>query len=143
MAGILNTFEANHGHLHDIITRQNSPWQSLTILVESIADKTIGFDAELAPDCRASLKWSKWCSQLVPPDRMTEDCAFFGTSRDSCSCAETVHLSSSLAWICPVTIDIHWGPTSQTFPMGWGSSCKQVSKRWTIPRLFMIELAKR
>jgi hypothetical protein len=26
---------------------------------------------------------------------MTEKCAFFGTSRGSCGCAETVHLSSS------------------------------------------------
>jgi hypothetical protein len=75
--------EATHGHLNNIITRRNNLWQSLAILIDSIADKTIGFDAALAYDFRASLKRSKWRSQLVSPDQMAEECGFFGTSRDN------------------------------------------------------------
>jgi hypothetical protein len=33
-----NTLRATHGHLNDIISRRNSVSQSLTILVDSIAD---------------------------------------------------------------------------------------------------------
>jgi hypothetical protein len=63
-----STNEATHGPLTDIITRRNSLWQSLTILVDSIADKTIGFAAALAHDFHASLKRSKRRSQLAFPD---------------------------------------------------------------------------
>jgi hypothetical protein len=95
MPSTTNTLEATHGHRNDIVTRRNSFWQSLIILVDSIADETIGFEARLAHDFRASLKRSKRCGQLVSPDRMAEEHAFFGTSRDGRGCVETVHLSSS------------------------------------------------
>jgi hypothetical protein len=59
MPGTTNTFGATHGHLNNIITCRNTIWQSLTILVDSIADKTIGFDAALAHNVRASLERSR------------------------------------------------------------------------------------
>jgi hypothetical protein len=63
-----NTIKATHGHLNDIISRRNSLWQLLTILLDSIAHQTIAFDAALADEFRASLKRSRRCSQLVSPD---------------------------------------------------------------------------
>jgi hypothetical protein len=62
-----NTLDATHGHFNGIITCRSSLGQSLTILVQFIADKTIGFDVALAHDFRASLKRSNRRSQLVSP----------------------------------------------------------------------------
>jgi hypothetical protein len=59
MSSTADTIEATHRHHDDIITRRSSLWQSLTILVDSITDNTIGFDAALAHDFCASLKWGK------------------------------------------------------------------------------------
>jgi hypothetical protein len=95
MPSTTNTLEATHGYLNDTITRRDSLWQSLIILVYSITDKTIDFDTALAHDFRASLKRSKRRSQLVSPDRMAEESAFFGISCDSCGRAEIIHLSAS------------------------------------------------
>jgi hypothetical protein len=89
-----NSLEATHGHLNETITRRNSFWQSLTILFDSIADKTLHFDLALAHDFRASMKRSKRRAQLISGERMAEECAFFGTSSEACGCAETVHLAS-------------------------------------------------
>jgi hypothetical protein len=63
-----NTFEATHSPFNDIITRRNNLWHSLTILVDSVADKTIGFNAALAHDFGASLKLSKRRTKLVSSD---------------------------------------------------------------------------
>jgi hypothetical protein len=41
MPNTTNTLDATHGHLNDIMTRRNTFWQSLTILVNSFADNTI------------------------------------------------------------------------------------------------------
>jgi hypothetical protein len=95
MSSTTNTLEATDGHFNNIVTRRNSLWRSLTILVDFITNKTTGFDTALARDFRDLLKRSTRRSQLVRPDRMAEKSAFFGISRDSCGCAQAVHRSSS------------------------------------------------
>jgi hypothetical protein len=120
MRKITNTIEVTHGHLNDISTRRNRLWRSLTILVNSIADTRIGFDAALAHGFRASLKRFKRRSQLVFPDRMAEESAFVGTSHDSCGCAETVHLSSSYRADVPCANRYSVGANKPDIPDGMG-----------------------
>jgi hypothetical protein len=75
--------------------RRNPFWASLVLLFEAIADKTIYFETAAVHNFRTSLKRSKRRSQSVSQRRMAEECASFGSTVEVCSCAETVHVSSS------------------------------------------------
>jgi hypothetical protein len=95
MPSTTNSLEATHGHLNEAISPRNRFWASLALLFEAIADKTIHFETATVHDFRTSLKRSKRRSQSVSQQRMAEECAFFGSTAEVDSCAETVHVSSS------------------------------------------------
>jgi hypothetical protein len=95
MPSTTNSLEATHGHLNEAISRRNTFWASMAVLSDAIADKTVHFKTALTHDFRAALKRSRRRSEIIPPERMAEECAHFGTSDSVCLCGETVHLSSS------------------------------------------------
>jgi hypothetical protein len=81
--------------LNDAILRRNPFWAFLALLFEAIADKTIHFETAAVHDFRTTLKRSTRRSQSVSQRRMAEECAFFGSTAEVCSCAEAVHVSSA------------------------------------------------
>jgi hypothetical protein len=95
MPSTTNSLEATHGHLNEAISRRNPFWGSMTLPYEAIPDKTMHFDAAFVHNFRTSLKRCKRRGHGVPADRMAEECAYFATSPEACTCGETIHLSSS------------------------------------------------
>jgi hypothetical protein len=95
MPSTTNCLEVTHKHLNEAISRRNPFWDSLALLFEAIADKTIRFETAAVHDFRISLKRSRRKSQSVSQRRRAEKCAFLGSTAEVCSCTETVHVSSS------------------------------------------------
>jgi hypothetical protein len=110
MPNTTNSLKAIHGRLNEVISRRNPFWESMAILYDAIADKTIHFDAALAPDFRAGLKRCKRRSHRVPADQMAEECASFGTSREACSCGEMAIYRPPAGKKSLAAIAMRWAP---------------------------------
>jgi hypothetical protein len=109
MPSTTNSLQTTHRHLNEAILRRNLFWASLVLFFEAIVDKAIHFETAAVHDFRTSQKRSKRRSQSASKRRMTKECAFFGSTAEVCSCAETVHVS------CFYQADI---PCSHRYAMG-------------------------
>jgi hypothetical protein len=95
MPSTTESLEATHVHLNEAISPRNPFWASLALFFEVIADKTIHIETAAVHDFRPFLNRSKRRRQSVSQRKMAEECAFFGSTAEVCSCTETVHVSSS------------------------------------------------
>jgi hypothetical protein len=78
MPSTTNSLEATHAHVNEAVSKRNPFWGSIAMFYNSIADKTLHFDAAFAHDFRTAQKRYRRRCQDVSAEQMSEECAYLG-----------------------------------------------------------------
>jgi hypothetical protein len=88
-----NSLESTHGHLNERTPRRSAFWGSLHRIAQMMLMRSAELDSAIRHNFNEKVRSSFKRSIEMDPETMVRERNFYHTTRISCACGETLHLS--------------------------------------------------